>query len=87
MRVRWRGASREYRVELDLRNEKIGYKIREARLEKVPYMLVVGDKEADTGSVSIRHREDGDRGVLPLDEFIQGVKKEMLPPEIHFKED
>ncbi len=76
-----------YRVELDLRNEKIGYKIREARLEKVPYMLVVGDKEADTGSVSIRHREDGDRGVLPLDEFIQGVKKEMLPPEIHFKED
>ena len=76
-----------YRVELDLRNEKIGYKVREARLEKVPYMLVVGDKEADTGSVSIRHREDGDRGVLPLDEFIQGVKKEMLPPEIHFKED
>lgn len=77
----------EFRVELDLRNEKIGFKIREARLEKVPYMLIVGDKEADTGSVSVRHREDGDKGSLSLDEFIAGVKKEMVPPEIEYKED
>jgi len=79
--------SEGFRIELDLRNEKIGYKIREARLEKVPYMLVVGDREADTRSVSVRHREDGDRGLLPLDEFISGVKMEMLPPEIDYKED
>ncbi|MBN2720027.1 MAG: threonine--tRNA ligase [Proteobacteria bacterium] len=71
-----------FRVEADLRNEKIGYKIREARLEKVPYMLIVGDKEADTGSVSVRHREDGDRGSLPLDQFINGVRGEMEPPRI-----
>jgi len=71
-----------FRVEADLRNEKIGYKIREARLEKVPYMLIVGDKEADTGSVSVRHREDGDRGSLPLDDFINGVRGEMEPPRI-----
>lgn len=71
-----------FRVEQDLRNEKIGYKIREARLEKVPYMLVIGDKEADTGAVAVRHREDGDRGVVSLDEFIEGVRGEMAPPVI-----
>jgi len=71
-----------FRVETDLRNEKIGYKIREARLEKVPYMLIVGDREADTGSVSVRHREDGDRGSLSLDEFFQRVRAEMAPPKI-----
>jgi threonyl-tRNA synthetase len=76
-----------FRVELDQRNEKIGYKIREARLEKVPYMLIVGDKEAETGSVSVRHREDGDRGSLPLEDFIEGVRREMVPPEIDYKED
>ncbi len=71
-----------FRVEHDLRNEKIGYKIREARLEKVPYMLVIGDQEADTGAVAVRHREDGDRGVVSLDEFIEGVRVEMAPPVI-----
>jgi threonyl-tRNA synthetase len=71
-----------FRVEQDLRNEKIGYKIREARLEKVPYMLVIGDKEADTGEVAVRHREDGDRGAVSLDEFIEGVRGEMAPPII-----
>jgi threonyl-tRNA synthetase len=76
-----------FRVELDQRNEKIGYKIREARLEKVPYMLIIGDKEAETGSVSVRHREDGDRGSLSLEGFIVGVRKEMVPPEIEYKED
>jgi threonyl-tRNA synthetase len=71
-----------FRVEFDLRNEKIGYKIREARLEKVPYMLVIGDKEAETGAVAVRHREDGDRGAVSLDEFIEGVRDEFAPPAI-----
>jgi threonyl-tRNA synthetase len=76
-----------FRVESDLRNEKIGYKIREARLEKVPYMLILGDKEADTGIVAVRHREDGDRGTVSLEEFVEGVKDQMVPPVIPYKED
>jgi len=75
-----------FRVETDLRNEKIGYKIRESRLEKVPFMLVLGDKEADTGTVAVRHREDGDRGAVPLEEFIEGVRDQMVPPAIPYKE-
>ncbi|MCR4420050.1 MAG: threonine--tRNA ligase [Clostridia bacterium] len=59
------------RVELDDRNEKIGYKIREAQLEKVPYMLVVGDREAAAGTVSVRHREGGDRGSAALEDFVE----------------
>jgi threonyl-tRNA synthetase len=70
------------RVESDLRNEKIGYKIREARLEKVPYMLVIGEQEAETGQVAVRHREDGDRGAVSLDAFIDGVRGEMAPPTL-----
>ncbi|UCF31318.1 MAG: threonine--tRNA ligase [bacterium] len=69
-----------FRVESDLRNEKIGYKIREARLEKVPYMLIIGEKEAAAGAVAVRHREDGDRGLASLDRFIGNVRAEMLPP-------
>ena len=69
-----------FRVELDLRNEKIGYKIRAARLEKIPYMLIIGEKEAATGAVSVRHREDGDRGVMSLDGFIESVGDEMEVP-------
>jgi len=76
-----------FRVESDLRNEKIGYKIRQARLEKVPYMLILGDKEADTGTVAVRHREDGDRGTVSLEEFVEGVKDQMVPPVIPYKED
>ena len=57
------------RVEADLRNEKIGYKIREAQLQKTPYMLVVGDKEAETGTVSVRGRKDGDLGVMAVADF------------------
>jgi threonyl-tRNA synthetase len=76
-----------FRVELDLRNEKIGYKIREARLEKVPYMLILGDKEADTGTVALRHREDGDRGTVSLEDFVEGVRDQMAPPVIPYKED
>ena len=58
------------RVELDLRNEKIGYKIREAQLSKVPYMLIVGDKELEAGTVSVRSRNAGDLGSMTKDEII-----------------
>lgn len=63
------------RVEVDDRNEKIGYKIREAQMEKVPYMLVIGDKETEAGQVAIRRR-DGEQFVLPADEFIATILKE-----------
>ncbi len=71
-----------FRVETDLRNEKIGYKIREARLEKIPYMLIIGEKEAASGAVSVRHREDGDRGVVSLDSFIDSVRDEIALPTL-----
>ncbi|MPM19478.1 Threonine--tRNA ligase 1 [bioreactor metagenome] len=58
-----------FRAEADHRNEKIGYKIREAQLEKVPYMLVVGDKEAEGGLVSVRSRAKGDLGTMSVDDF------------------
>ena len=57
------------RVEVDARNEKIGYKIREAQNEKIPYMLVVGDKEVENGTVSVRARKDGDLGAMAVDAF------------------
>ena len=65
------------RVEVDGRSEKIGYKIREAQLEKVPYMLVVGDKEMETGSVSVRSRKDGDKGSMSVDEFMDMILDEI----------
>ncbi len=58
------------RCEIDYRAEKIGYKIREARLDKVPYMLIVGQKEAESGLVSVRDREQGDLGAFRVEEFI-----------------
>ena len=58
-----------FRVEVDYRNEKIGKKIREAQLDKVPYMLVVGDRDMENGTVSPRHRADGDLGAMSFDEF------------------
>ena len=61
------------RVEVDDRSEKIGYKIREAQMEKVPYMLVVGDKEAEAGLVAVRRRDKGDTGAVSVDEFVQTV--------------
>ena len=65
------------RVETDTRNEKIGYKIREAQLEKVPYMLVIGDKECENGTVAVRSRKNGDMGTESLDTFIADVRKEI----------
>lgn len=68
------------RVETDLRNEKIGFKIREARLERIPYALVVGDKEVENGTVAVRRRDEGDIGSMKLDAFI-----DMLMGEIEAK--
>ena len=65
------------RVETDLRNEKIGYKIREAQMQKLPYMLVVGDKEAEAGTVSVRTRGGVDLGAMPLDEFAAKITEEI----------
>ena len=58
------------RVKFDDRNEKVGYKIREAQMQKIPYMLVIGDKEKENGQVAVRSREDGDIGVMSLSDFI-----------------
>ncbi|WP_342439104.1 threonine--tRNA ligase [Paenibacillus sp. FSL L8-0436] len=65
------------RAEVDLRNEKMGYKIREAQLEKLPYMFVVGENEMNAGSVSIRKRGEGDIGAQPLQEVIESLAKEI----------
>ena len=65
------------RVETDLRNEKIGKKIREAQLEKIPYMLVVGDKEAECGAVAVRTRSGGDEGAMELDAFLSRCRAEI----------
>ena len=66
-----------FRVESDLRNEKIGYKIREAQLQKTPYMLVVGDKEKEAGAVAVRTRSGVDLGAMPLDDFIAKLREEV----------
>ena len=65
------------RVELDDRNEKIGYKIREAQLQKVPYMLIIGDKEIESNSVGVRSRKDGDIGSMSFDDFSNKIKEEI----------
>jgi threonyl-tRNA synthetase len=65
------------RVELDDRSEKMGYKIREAQTQKVPYMLVIGDREAQSGEVSVRNRFQGDEGAQPLEKFLERIKQEI----------
>ena len=65
------------RIEIDDRSEKIGYKIREAQLEKVPYMLLVGDKDIENNTVSIRDRRDGDIGSMSIEEFIAKITEEV----------
>lgn len=69
-------------VTVDARSEKIGYKIREARLDKLPYMLVVGEKEEADGTVSVRSRFAGDEGVKPISEFVDQIVKEIKTKEI-----
>ena len=61
------------RVEIDLRTEKIGYKIREARNERVPYMIVIGEKEENDKTVSLRSRDNGDEGAIDLNTFISRI--------------
>lgn len=65
------------RIELDDRNEKIGYKIREAQMQKVPYMLVIGEKEVESNSVSVRSRKDGDIGQMAVEEFKNKINEDI----------
>ena len=66
-----------FRVEVDLRNEKIGYKIREAQLEKIPYMFVIGDKELENRKVSVRARKEGDLGSVYLENIVNKLTIEV----------
>ena len=78
------------RAEIDTRDEKIGYKIREARLEKVPYMLVLGQKEEEAGQVAVRSRFEGDEGAKDFEAFVNAIKEEIatktVRKEIPFEE-
>ena len=67
--------TKKIRIEIDESNEKIGYKIRKAQLEKVPYMLVIGGKEQEAKLVAVRSRKDGDMGQMPVEEFIEKIQK------------
>lgn len=77
LNVQKRLQERDIRVEIDLRNEKIGYKIREAQLEKVPYMLIIGDKEMENDAIAIRSRKEGDLGQMTVDSFINKIINEV----------
>ena len=66
----------ELRADVDDRTESVGRKIREAELRKVPYMLVVGDREAEEGAVALRRHGDGDQGSVPIDEAVQRIVHE-----------
>jgi threonyl-tRNA synthetase len=83
--VRDRLAAAGLRVELDARQEKIGFKIREAQLQKIPYMLVTGDREAADGTIGVRSRSGGDLGARRIDEFVRDARTEIAskgkPPE------
>ncbi|MFD0675209.1 threonine--tRNA ligase [Cohnella sp. GCM10027633] len=70
------------RVDMDLRNEKLGYKIREAQLEKIPYMLVIGENEAANGTVSVRRRGEGDLGAQPVSEFVARIAGEIASKRV-----
>lgn len=65
------------RVEFDDRNEKVGYKIREAQLQKIPYMLVIGDKEKEANAVTVRTRKEADLGQMSVEEFVEKIKEEI----------
>jgi threonyl-tRNA synthetase len=66
----------DVRVTVDENSEKIGAKIRRAQMDRIPYMLVVGGREAEAGAVAVRRREGGDQGVMPRDAFLEQVRKE-----------
>ena len=67
----------DIRVEEDLRAEKIGYKIREARNERVPYIVIVGEKEVENQNIALRSRKNGDEGSVELDGFIDRIRNEI----------
>ena len=71
------------RAQLDDRNEKVGYKIREAETQKIPFMLVVGQKEVDAGLVSVRKQKMGDLGQKTVDDFISEMQKSVLEKSIN----
>ena len=73
------------RVEVDSRDEKLGKKIREAQLEKIPFMLVIGDKEVESGSVSVRDRAKGDLGSMSLDELKAMLAAQFDPEKENFR--
>jgi threonyl-tRNA synthetase len=75
-------ASHGFRVEIDFRNEKIGYKIREAQLQKIPYMIVLGDKEAESGELAVRSRSAGDLGATGIADFIAKMKTELAEKQM-----
>jgi threonyl-tRNA synthetase len=75
--IRQRLVAAGFRAQVDERQEKIGYKIREAQLQKIPYMLVVGDREAAEGTVAVRSRSGGDLGSQPLDAFVASARGEV----------
>jgi threonyl-tRNA synthetase len=77
VRVRDEMAKNGFRVEADLRSEKLGFKIREAQLERVPYMLVVGKREEESNAVAVRLRNGEDLGAVPMNDFINRVKAEI----------
>ena len=62
---------------MDERSEKVNLKIRDAQVQKVPYMLVIGGREAEAGQVAVRHRKRGDLGAIPLDEFVLAISAEI----------
>jgi len=71
-------AKKGLRCEIDARNEKIGYKIREAELQKIPFMSIIGKKEAEEGRITLRRHGEGDLGVMDFDEAIQRIKEEFM---------
>ena len=70
-------AAEGIRVEIDGSNERISYKVRRGQVERVPYMLVVGDKEAESGQVAVRSRASGDLGPLPVEQFLDRIRQEV----------
>jgi threonyl-tRNA synthetase len=69
--------SQQIRCELDRRNEKIGFKIREAEVQKIPYMIIIGDKEVENKTVSVRHKKDGDKGAMEIDSLLNLMREEI----------
>ena len=69
--------SKNFRVECDTSNAKINYKIREGTLEKIPYLLIVGDKEMQSGTVAVRSRKKGNEGVFSIEDFIKNIETEI----------